>query len=163
MNTEASYVMINEATWGGGINLDINPYSKAYFGFTTIHGRQKNQHFVSGLGTGASFYKEGVLVPLFLDLRYWFNLCTTTPYLYGDGGLLMSFKNFSSDTRYFINPGIGFRRLISNTTGINFSTGFMIQMGSGISWDSFVNLKLGLTYIPGGKSGRHTTRRSGAF
>ncbi|MDO9580283.1 MAG: hypothetical protein Q7J06_06905 [Bacteroidales bacterium] len=139
------YITINELTAGIGLGDVSVPYSKSFFGFTTIHGYQINESFVVGGGTGVSFYNGGTFIPVFADVRYRFliKINTFTPYLFGDGGFLI---NTTGGMKMFINGGAGVRYTINNQIGINFGTGLWIQYGD--TRDSFVNFKLGVTFKP---------------
>lgn len=137
------YITINELTAGVGLGVVSVPYSKSFFGFTTIHGYQINESFVVGGGTGVSFYNGGTFIPVFADVRYRFLINTLTPYLFGDGGFLI---NTAGSSKMFLNGGAGVRYTINSHIGINFGTGIWIQYGN--IRDSFVNFKLGVTFKP---------------
>ena len=143
LSCTSGYITINEFTAGIGLGDISVPYSKSFFGFTTIHGYQINESFVIGGGTGVSFYNGGTFIPFFGDVRYRFMISTFTPYLFGDGGFLF---NTAGATKMFINGGAGVRYTINSHIGINFGTGIWVQYGN--IRDSFVNFKLGVTYKP---------------
>ena len=69
LNNNPGLITINELHFGIGLGITNVPYSKSFFGFTTINGYQINKNFVAAAGTGLSFYNGGMLVPLFLDFR----------------------------------------------------------------------------------------------
>ena len=137
------YITINELTTGVGLGVVSVPYSKSFFGFTTIHSYQINESFVVGGGTGVSFYNGGTFIPVFADVRYRFLINTLTPYLFGDGGLLV---NTAGGTKLFMNGGAGVRYTINKKFGLNFGTGIWTQYGN--ARDSFINFKLGVTFKP---------------
>jgi len=137
------YITINELTAGIGLGDVSVPYSKSFFGVTTIHGYQINESFVIGGGTGALFYNGGTFIPVFADVRYRFLINTFTPYIFGDGGLLI---NTAGGSKMFANGGAGVRYTVNSHLGINFGTGLWIQYGD--TRDAFVNFKLGVTYKP---------------
>jgi opacity protein-like surface antigen len=143
-NAESGYITINELTGGFGLGIVDAPYSKHFFGFTTIHGYQINESFVVAGGTGFSAYNGGSLIPLFMDFRYRFLISTFTPYIIGDGGLLF---NPSGGTKLFINPAAGVRYTINRKIALNLSTGLFVQKGVGVR-DSYINFKLGVTFKP---------------
>jgi hypothetical protein len=147
INSAPGYITINELTIGAGLGQTNVDYSKSFMGFTTIHGYQINKSFVMGGGTGLSFYNGGMLLPLFLDMRYRFMIDKWTPYVFGDGGLLLNFADFNNGTRMFLNPGAGVRYAFNEKFGVNFSTGFWMQMG-GSNRDTFINFKIGVVYKP---------------
>jgi hypothetical protein len=72
-----------------------------------------------------------------------------SPYIYEDNGLLLNIGKLLTDTKMFINPGAGINLKISGTLAASFGTGLFVQMGPNVSRDSFVNLKVGVTYKPG--------------
>jgi hypothetical protein len=143
LSTEPGYVTINELNGGPGLGIVSAPYAKYFFGFTTIHGYQVDQSFMVAGGTGFSAYNGGSMIPLFIDLRYCFPMGEFAPYGSGDGGVLFMFKG---GTKLFINPAAGVRYTLSRNVALNFSTGLFIQTGEGVR-DSYVNFKLGVTYV----------------
>jgi hypothetical protein len=144
LNPNKGYITINDLTGAVGLGKVNTSLSKSFFGFTTIHGYQIDQSFVVAAGTGFSAYNGGNLIPLFLDLRYSFLISTFTPFVLGDGGVLF---NTTGGTKLFINPAVGVRYTLKRNTGLNFSTGLFVQTGEGVR-DSFINFKLGITFIP---------------
>jgi hypothetical protein len=144
LNSSPGYITINEFTAGLGLGDKGVPFSKSFFGINTIHGYQINRNFIIAAGTGISFYNGGTLIPVFLDLRFNFSLRTISPYFSGDGGL---FLNPSGPARLFINPGAGIRYSLSDKMCINLGAGFLLQ--SAETQNSFVNVKIGLTFKPG--------------
>lgn len=144
LNPDAGFITINELTAGAGLGITDVPYSKNYFGFITTNGYQINKSFVAAAGTGFFAYKEGVLVPLFLDFRYRFNLEPYTPFLWADGGFLLNFKDFKNGTKQFISPGVGIRLTFSKEIAAELGTGLLFQSGG--TRDSFINFKGGVTY-----------------
>jgi len=90
LNTLPGYITVNEFGAGFGIRGTSTPYSKYFFGFTSIHGYQFDQYLVVGGGTGISVYEDGVLIPLFIDIRYRFSISTVTFYAFGDGGFFLN-------------------------------------------------------------------------
>ena len=87
-HSRPGFIQINELTGGIGLGETGPAYSKGFFGFTTVNGYQTDYNFIAALGTGLSFYNGGMLVPLFLDFRYEFNLDQFQPQIFVDGGLL---------------------------------------------------------------------------
>ena len=144
LSTEPGFITINELTFGIGLGITSVPYSKSFFGFTTVNGYQINKNFLAAVGTGLSFYNGGLLVPLFLDFRYRFIIDQFTPYAFADGGFLLKFSDFKG-TKLFINPGIGVRYSMSKNLAFNLGSGLLIQTESSLR-DSFINIKAGVTY-----------------
>lgn len=145
LNPNPGFITINELHFGIGIGDTNVPYSKSFFGFTTINGYQINKNFVAAAGTGLSFYNGGMLVPLFLDFRYRINLDKFTPYVFADGGLLLDFTDLIGGSKQFINPGIGGRYTFTKNLAANISAGILIQSGSLYRY-TFINFKTGVTY-----------------
>ncbi len=145
LNSNPGFLTINEITGGFGLNGTTYSYSKYFIGLTSVNGYQVNRNFLLGIGTGLYSYESGILVPLFLDFRYAFNIARLTPYLYGDGGLLLNFSDFNT-TKLFINPGAGIRYTLNRKTAVNMSVGAMSQV-DGRARETFVNVKLGVVYV----------------
>jgi hypothetical protein len=144
LNTSKGFISINQLHFGIGLGLTEAPYSRSFFGFTTINGYQINENFVIAGGTGLSFYNGGMLVPLFLDFRYRFNINPITPYFFADGGVLLDFSGNGS-TKIFINPGVGARYSLSRKVAINLDMGLLVQSG-GANRDTFITFRPGVTY-----------------
>ena len=144
LSSEPGFISINELTLGIGLGQTVLPYSRSFIGFTTVNGYQINKNFVAALGTGLYFYNGGLLVPLFLDLRYRINISRITPYVFTDGGLLLNFSD-KNTRKPFVNPGIGIEYSFSRKFAVNLGSGLMIQW-SALYRDSFINFKTGVTY-----------------
>ena len=142
-NPEPGYITINEFTGGFGLVVTSTPYSKGFFGFTTLHGYQVNKTLVVSLGTGLNFYNDGVLMPLFLDLRYRIYVSRFTPYVFGEGGFLFDYSA-KKDTRVFISPGAGVSYTIKRNLAVNLGTGLFVQWGT--RRDAYFILKGGVVY-----------------
>lgn len=138
------FVTINEFTAGIGMGQTSGPYSSSFYGFTTAFGYQIDRNFIASGGTGISFYDAGILVPVFLDFRYRFNVIRFTPYLFADGGFLLDVSDLKGGTRIFINPGAGIRHPISRAMAITLGGGLLVQATS--IRDTFVNIKAGVSY-----------------
>jgi hypothetical protein len=151
------YVTITELNIGTGLGATNAPYAANYFGITTIHDYQLNPVLAAGAGTGINFYKQGIELPLFADVRVRiYKKYNVTGLAFGDGGLMFNLKNSSSEKitpRLFLNPCIGVRYDVSYTMGLNFGLGVMVQQNN--VRNSYLNFKFGFTYKPGitGKSG----------
>jgi hypothetical protein len=145
LRPDPGYITYNELNSGLGLGVTSDAYSKGFFGFTTIHGYQVNQTFSVAGGTGISFYNEGTLLPLFMDLRLRFLVSRFTPYVFGDGGFLFDFVSVEN-TRIFANPGIGCYYATSRNLAINLGVGIHSQFRD--TRASYVNIKLGITFKP---------------
>jgi hypothetical protein len=145
LGSTPGWLSINELTGGIGLHHNTKTYTKYFFGFTTVNGYQVNRNFFAGAGTGLSFYESGLLIPLFLDFRFAFNVSKFTPYVFGDGGLLLQVSDLNS-TKLFINPGAGVRYSLGRKFAVNAGAGIISQV-DGKNRASFVNVKLGGIYV----------------
>jgi hypothetical protein len=144
LNTKPGFITINEITYGSGLSGKTFSYSQYFAGFTTVNGYQINKNFIVAAGTGLYFYESGLLIPVFLDLRFYFNISRLTPYVYSDGGLLLNLSDLNT-TKLFINPGLGARYAINRSTAFNLGAGVLAQV-DGTVRESFLNLKFGVVY-----------------
>ena len=144
LRSSSGFITINELTVGIGLGETGVPYSKSFFGITTVNGYQTDNNFIAAIGTGLSFYNGGMLVPLFLDFRYGFNIDQFNPYIFVDGGLLFNFSDFKEGTKLFINPGIGVRYYVSQKMAVTLGGGLLVQYRP--SRDAFINIKAGVSY-----------------
>jgi hypothetical protein len=145
LNTNPGFVTINEITYGIGLHGKSRPYSKYFWGLTSVNGYQVNSNFFAGAGLGLTFYDGGLLVPLFLDFRLAFHFYQFSPYIFGDGGLLLNFADLNT-TKLFINPGVGVRYSLSRKLAVNAGAGLLSQV-DGDYRASFINLKVGAVYV----------------
>lgn len=155
LNPNSGYMNINELTYGYGLGSTTLPYSKQFFGLTTMHGYQLNIYglhinhsLLGGIGTGILFYNGGALFPLYLDLRFVWNSKKISPYVFGNSGLILNFEDLNGETKIFINGGGGVLVKIDDSLSASFGTGLLVQMGSNTSRDAFVNLKAGVVFKP---------------
>jgi hypothetical protein len=153
-NPNSGYANFNEISGGYGLGSTTLPYSKYYFGLTTIHGYQLNiyglkvnQSLFGGLGTGFLLYDEGLLVPVFADLRFIINKRKISSFAYCDAGFHANFEDPINGLRMFIDTGLGLKIKIRETLFSTFSIGAKMQVGNTNS-DSFINSKLGLAFKP---------------
>lgn len=151
LNPNSGYANVSEATFGYGVAGTTMPYSRQYYGFTSSHGYQLNIYGLNvstnlfmGLGSGLLFYKEGNLVPAFVDFRFTWDKRKIEPFLYGNSGLLFGVKNLDENTKLFINAGGGIRFRIDEAFALSLGTGLLLQMGT--SRASFLNVKAGMSY-----------------
>lgn len=143
----SGYIMVNELVAGYGLAGHTTPYSEYFFGFTTMHGYQANEIFTIGAGTGLLFYNDGILIPLYADLRVRMSQSYLAPILTGSAGVLLNPDQFNAGTRMFIEPGAGVLYSLSRKMAINLSAGLKIQMAPNISRASFLTVRLGLTNL----------------
>lgn len=155
LNPNSGYININELHYGYGFGGTNRPYSKQFYGLTTMHGYQLNIYglhinhsLLGGIGTGILFYNVGPLFPLYLDLRFVWNSKKISPFLFGNSGLLLNFEDLNMKTKIFINGGGGVLLKIDDSLSASFGTGLFVQMGNNTFRDAFVNLKMGVVYKP---------------
>ena len=144
LNSDPGFISMNELTFGFGLGETGPDYSKSFFGFTTTNGYLINKNFTLGAGSGFLIYNGGTLVPLFLDIRYKVNVDPVTPYFFGDGGLLLDFRDISDRSKLFFNLGAGAQYAFSPKLAANLGAGLFIQ--SNATRDTFINIKAGVTY-----------------
>ena len=137
------YVNITELTGGPGLSGTTDPFSKYYYGITTVNGYQFTRNLKAGIGVGIHIHNEGTLFPLFLDTRYSFNAQEFVPFIAAAGGLAMNFNDLAERSWLFINPSVGIRWIVARRTGISFSAGIMSMAGDGTR-NSFISFKLGM-------------------
>jgi len=154
-NPGSGYSNINELQGGYGLGTTTIPYSRYFYGMTTIHGYQLNIYglhikssLLGGIGAGVFKYNGGTLFPVFGDIRFNIDKKKASPYIFAKSGLLLSFEDLFAQTRMFINGGVGLRFKIDDHIGIHIGTGLFIQMGSNVSRNSFVNLIAGMWFKP---------------
>ncbi|MBN2480959.1 MAG: hypothetical protein JXB19_04405 [Bacteroidales bacterium] len=155
-NPNSGYINITEFIPAIGLAATQAAYSKYFFGITNINGYQisfkdnmTNKKLQTGLGAGVFFYNEGTLFPLFLDFRFIWEINNIAPYVFADGGGLLSFKDFNQYSRLFADPGLGVRYTVAESLAVNLGIGLHVQSRNEThAHDSFINLKLGLVFKP---------------
>mgnify|MGYP001181028958 CR=1 FL=1 len=135
-NPNSGYANFNEAAAGYGLGTTSLPNSGYYYGGITTHGYQLNiygfnvnQSFFAGLGSGALFHEGDPLIPLYLDLRFFWNIKNISPYLMGEGGFLFNPNDVDKKTLLMINAGGGVQFNFSDNFSVNLGPGIGIQMG----------------------------------
>jgi len=146
LNSEKGYITINEFTFGAGWADDDVPFSQGYFGFTTLHAYHANETVIVGGATGMLFYDDGLLIPLYADMRVNLKIDVLVPYLSASGGVLFDASNSGTGTKIFINPAIGIMAPLSRSFAVNISGGYQLQMAPNTNIASYVNGKAGITY-----------------
>jgi len=147
---ESGFISITELGGGFGLANTAVDYSKYLLSVNTIAAYRINNRFLTGFGTGLSFYNGGPMVPLYLDFRYVLAERKYSPFLVADGGFLFVLKDFSS-SGFFINPAIGASRNLNEKTSLHLSTGLLMQASpagppSGGYRRSFINFKAGISF-----------------
>ena len=139
------FISITELFGGPGLNLTTDPYSKYYYGITTIAGYQFTRNIKAGAGLGVQMHNEGALFPLFIDARYSFSAQKFVPFIAAAGGVTLGFQNQNFTPWIFINPSLGIKWVVANKTGLSFSGGLMTMSG-GAGRNSFASFKLGIEF-----------------
>ena len=147
VDSKSRLINITELNAGFGLGETSADFAKYFIGITSILGYSITKNLQSGIGVGMIYYNGGTLVPLFIDVRYLLNFGKTSVYPFGDGGFLFNAGKSGDVKRMFLNPGIGLRHSFTNNLSGNLGAGLFVQRGSDQSHDSFVNFKLGLTYV----------------
>jgi hypothetical protein len=142
-SSNPGYITITEFSGGPGLGGTGVPYADYYFGITNIYGYLINESFLVGLGTGALVFNKGLLIPVFVDLRYNIHTDILTPYLFGDCGFAFNPNNVF---KIFINPGAGLRIALQKNFALTLGTGMYVQFDN--TRDSFINFKLGVIFNP---------------
>ena len=114
--TRFSYVNINEAkleTFSptNGVVVTELPINKATaYGLQTINGYFFNPYFSAGIGIGLDGYSNPNFntIPVFIDLRLYFDDNPSSMYTYMDLGTLIKIKNGTKRGRMF-NIGVGYK------------------------------------------------------
>ncbi len=155
---KSGYININELTGGYGLGSTDVPYSKYFYGFTTIHGYEFNIepfNINSGLSIGAGaamqFYSDGAMFPVIGDLRYTIYLRRISPFAFGNSGILLNIDNLRDQSMLTMNGGIGARVSLSDKLNLSIGTGLFVQFRQNDARDTFMNLRVGVTYKPGRK------------
>lgn len=137
------FVSITELSGAFGIGMTEVPYSKYYYGITTIAGYQFTRNIKAGAGLGVQFHNEGTLFPVFADFRFSMNAQELVPFIAATGGLGISLENMREQTYVYVNPSVGLRWVAANRTGIVISGGVMMMSGE-FTRNTFINFKLGV-------------------
>lgn len=137
-----------ELTGGYGLYVRFPEYERYYYGLTTVNGYVINRHFFTGIGIGINSYNGGIMAPLYLDFRYIFSKKPFSPYFFADGGVLFRFEEFNNPL-FFLNPGFGLQKSISDRLALNLGAGVFMQRSDHRA--SFVNVKVGFVFSNNGK------------
>ena len=147
-NSRPGLMNITEINVGIGlyeINVD---YSKRVVNLTSILGVGLTKNLTGGIGVGVSLYNGGTVVPLFADFRYFFNLGKTRFFVLGEGGIFLNSNKREDVPKYLVSPGIGLVLPVSKSLSVNLGAALLTQFRQkDIGHDSFVNIKLGMTYL----------------
>jgi hypothetical protein len=144
LSSRPGYILNNEFVVGIGLGDTGTPMSGSFVGATSTQGYQINRTFVIGGGTGMLFYDGGMMIPLDGSIRSRLGVALLTPYLNGNGGILVGFNDAGSSM--FINPEAGVRYTLNNNLAFTLGAGLWVQEGK--SRNSFATMKLGVTFKP---------------
>jgi hypothetical protein len=136
-----------ELNAGLGLSITNTDYSDHFFGLTSVLGYGITKDFQGGVGAGISFYNGGVLIPVYLDLRYFLSFGKMSVFPFGNGGFLFNLPDSKWNEGLFVNPGLGVRRFISDKLSLSLGIGLFVQKRPDDLRDSFINAKLGINYI----------------
>lgn len=138
----------NSTDINGGIGLGKTEasYSKYFVGLSTVTGYQFARMMKAGIGLGVSSFNGGMLFPAYAHVRYSFNTNSIVPFLYVDGGYLFSFKDFSNESRPFVDAGAGVRFLVREQFSVNLSGGLFQHFGGIDIKSTFVNIRAGVEF-----------------
>jgi hypothetical protein len=145
-NTRPGFLNTTELNLGFGLGITTTDYAKGFAGLTSILGYGIKKNLQVGIGAGLLFYNGGNLVPLFLDLRFIKTFRKISVYVFLEGGILFNSSESAFGNRYLLNPGTGIKYPIGSKLSANLGAGLLVQTTSDNIHDSFINLKLGLTY-----------------
>ena len=149
-NSKPGLINITELSGGIGLYSEDRDYAKRNAGLSSVLGIGLIKNFSGGIGVGVSFYDGGKFkfFPLFADFRYFFSLGKARFFASGDGGILLNSAETEAGTLYFVSPGLGWALPVSKNLSVNLGTALFTQFGNEeYGHDSFVNIKLGVTYF----------------
>jgi hypothetical protein len=119
-NAESGFENITSFSGGIGLRITEAPLAGRFLAVDNIFGYNINRNWLVGPGIGVNFYNEGIMMPLYLDVRYYLNDKQTSPFFAADGGVVFHFGNFDNSGT-FINPQFGLRRKLSNKYAFHFT------------------------------------------
>ena len=147
----SGFVLVPEFNYGLGLGVDNpeNDYNKGMVGITAVLAYQMRRSFITGVGTGILLYQDKALVPMYISERYAFPVLSSKilPYVNVDSGFLLSFEELITRTKLFFNPGIGAVYRVNSNLSANLGTSLFIQMGPRSPRDTYINFKMGVTFL----------------
>jgi hypothetical protein len=142
---ENGFINITEAGYGFGMGNTSVDYSKSVIHINNVFGYEINNHFLTGIGTGLNIYNGGMMIPLYIDIRYTMKGQKLKPYFFADGGVLLNLDAIES-SGIFINPGIGAGYKLNEKMSLTLNTGFILQEAPSGMRNSYINIKAGLLW-----------------
>ena len=153
MNKKSGYININELTYAYGLGNTAVEYSQQHYGILTMHGYKLvisrikcRPALAAGLGAGILFYNEGPLFPVFIDMRLIMTDRKVSPFLFGNGGLLLSPSDIKEKSKLLAGAGAGLKFKLNGSLSLVTAPGIMVQWNRNNTRDSFVNLRAGLMF-----------------
>ena len=144
------YVNIVEIVGGPGLRATGFPYSKYFFGITTVNGYQFTRNIKAGIGLGIHMHNEATLFPAYIDARYTFSAQEWVPFIAASGGLSLNFRDLENRTWIFLSPSAGVRYVAAKSVVVTFSAGLMSMAGEGAR-HSFISFRTGMEFKSGKK------------
>ena len=161
--TKFGYIKVNEANLetfsptNGVLVTDISIDKSQAFSLQTISGHFFSPYFSTGLGIGLDGYHDPNYntLPIFLDLRFYFNDGISSPYLFTDYGTLVKVENGKNNGTIF-NIGFGYKLPLNNkrlmiVTDLSYSYKSVSNDGLSIrkseSWTQIKGIMLSLGVI----------------
>ena len=142
---ETGFVHFAEVGGAFGLGIVDDDYATRIISLDYVFGYHINRSFMTGLGTGVNFYNGGAMIPLYADVRYYFNENKNTPFVVADGGVLFSLEKLDQ-SGIFINPMIGVRRELKKDLFLHLEAGLHTQFAPAGQRHSFINLKAGISF-----------------
>ena len=127
-----------------GLGSTELPYSRQFFGATTIGGYHFKSYFFTGLGVGIFDYNSGVMAPVFFHARYNFSDKRVSPFLCSDVGMLFNVAGTDIDNPFYANPGAGISVLTQRKRTFTATVSLYTHWKKNVVRESFINLKIGL-------------------
>lgn len=141
---ETGFIHIAEVGGALGLGRTDDLYAERIISLDYILGYQATRNFMTGLGTGVNFYNGGTMIPLYADIRYFFNARKNAPFVTADGGVLLSLDRFDN-SGIFINPQFGVRRELNSSLYLHLTGGFLSQFAPE-NRHSYINIKAGVSF-----------------
>ena len=142
---ETGFIHFAEVGGAFGLGVTDDEYATRIISLDYIFGYHINRSFMTGLGTGVNFYNGGAMIPLYADIRYYFNANRNAPFVVADGGVLFSLDKFG-DSGIFVNPMFGVRRELNKNLFMHLEAGLLTQFAPAGQRHSFINLKAGISF-----------------
>ncbi|MGM0529586.1 MAG: hypothetical protein ACQERS_14430 [Bacteroidota bacterium] len=146
LNSKRGYITVNEFTFGVGWADDGTSYSQGYLGFTTLHAFQSSEKLLTGGATGLLYYNDGILIPLYGEVRANLKISVMVPYVSASAGFLINPSDFIAGSKTFISPALGVMSPLSEHVAVNISGGYLLQMSVNDGNANFVTGKAGIIY-----------------